>query len=182
MFNSFFKDPELKDPLYSQEEYEHVTTRDVSKLVNTYNKFHERFNDKNIRHLAIQDFYKIYYSFSENSMDFFGRPILELTNFQLNLIMYTRIFKNIFEQNSDIPEKTQKDPDALLDYANSADKREEAKNKIEQATSGGSSIVGATTEDLEDLGLSNNAGKSLHEAAKEKGGSLSMKDLIDLNG
>lgn len=181
MFNSFFKDKDLKEPLYSQEEYEHVTTREVSKLVQTYNEFHSRFNEANIKHLAIQDFYKIYYSFSENSNDFFGRPILELTNFQLNLILYTRVFKNIFEQNSDIPEKTQKDPDALLDYANSSEKREEARSKMQETTNGGSSIVGATKEDLEDLGVNVSATKSLHDAAKEKGGSLSMKDLMDLH-
>jgi len=48
--------------------------------------------------------------------------------------------------------------------------------------SSASTIVGATKEDLEELGLSTNNGKSLQEAVKKKGGSLSMKDLIDLGG
>lgn len=182
MFNSFFKDTELKVPLYTQEEFEHVTTREVSKLVKIYNEFHDRFKESSIKHLAIQDFYKVYYSFSESSRDFFGKPILQLTNFQLSLILYTRIFKNIFEQHSDIPDKTKQDPDALLDYANSSEKRDEAKQKLAENNTGGSSIMGATKEDLEDLGVASSGGKSLHEAAKAKGGSLSMKDLIDLQG
>lgn len=181
MFNSFFKDPGLNVPLYTQEQFEYVTTKEVSKLVRAYNVFHDRFKESRIKNMAIQDFYKVYYSFSENSNDFFGKPILELTNFQLSLILYTRIFKNIFEQHSDIPDKTKEDPDALLDYANSSEKRDEAKQKISESNTGGSSIMGATKEDLEELGVSS-SGKSLHEAAKAKGGSLSMKDLIDLNG
>lgn len=181
MFNSFFKDSKLEVPLYTQEEFEYVTTKEVSKLVRIYNEFHDRFKESSVKNLAIQDFYKVYYSFSESSNDFFGKPILELTNFQLSLILYTRIFKNIFEQHSDIPDKTKQDPDALLDYANSSEKRDEAKQKIADSSTGGSSIMGATKEDLEDLGVSS-SGKSLHEAAKSKGGSLSMKDLIDLNG
>ena len=36
-----------------------------------------------------------------------------LTNFQLNLTIYTRIFKNIFEMNEDIPEKIKQDPEAF---------------------------------------------------------------------
>ena len=48
------------------------------------------------------------------------------------------------------------------------------------------SLVGASKEDLENLGLDNSeqGGRtiSLSEAAKKKGGSLDMKDLIKLHG
>ena len=63
-------------------------------------------------------------------MDFFGSPVVKLNNFQLNLLIYTRIFKNIFETNEDIPDKIKKDPEALLDYANSSEARDEMKNKM----------------------------------------------------
>ena len=35
---------------------------------------------------------------------------------------------------------------------------------------------------MEELGLQTNTGVSLSEEAKKKGGSLSMKDLMDLSG
>ena len=114
-------------------------------------------------------------------MDFFGIPVVKLNNFQLNLLIYTRIFKNIFEMNDDIPDKIKKDPEALLDYANSSEAREEVKSKM-NASSSASTIVGATKEDLEELGMNTSSGTSLHEAAKKKGGSLSMKDLMDIGG
>ena len=118
MFNSFYKTQDLDEPLYTQEEFENISTKEVTTLVRIYNSFHTKFSEKKIQHLAIQDFYKIYYSFSESTMDFFGIPVVKLNNFQLNLLIYTRIFKNIFEMNDDIPDKIKKDPEALLDYAN----------------------------------------------------------------
>ena len=42
--------------------------------------------------------------------------------------------------------------------------------------------MGATKEDLDELGLNTTNKNSLHEAAKKKGGSLSMKDLMDMGG
>lgn len=180
IFNSFYKDEKLENRLYTQEEFEYASTKEVTDLVGIYNKFHSNFNEENIQHLAIQDFYKVYYHFSENSIDFFGKPILELTNFQLSLILYTRIFKNIFEQNEDIPERLKKDPAGLLDYANSSESREKLKNQFNEKSSGASTIVGATKEDMAELGM-DVGGKSLNDMAKEKG-SLSMKDLMDMSG
>lgn len=181
MFNSFYETPDLDKPLYTQEEFEYIEPKKVTELVRVYNSFHDKFSEKNIQNLAVQDFYKIYYSFSESTMDFFGCPVVKLNNFQLNLLIYTRIFKNIFEMNDDIPDKIKKDPESLLDYANSSEARDEIKKKMGESSSA-STIVGATKEDLEELGLEGQSGSTLHEEAKKKGGSLSMKDLMDLGG
>jgi len=180
IFNSFYQDEDLKTRLYTQEEFEYASTKEVSDLVSIYNKFHANFGEENIQHLAIQDFYKVYYHFSENSIDFFGKPILELTNFQLNLILYTRIFKNIFETNENIPDRIKKDPSALLDFANSSESREKMKKQFENKNSAGSTVVGATKEDLSELGMEP-VGQSLTDIAKKKG-TLSMKDLMDMSG
>jgi hypothetical protein len=181
MFNSFFKDKALTEKLYSQSEYEYMGAKQISLLVKTYNEFYSNFSEKNIQNLVLQDFYKIYYSFSETTTDFFGIPVVKLNSFQLNLIIYTRIFKNIFDSSDEIPDRIKNDPEALLDFANSSEARDEMKNKM-SGESSASTIVGATKEDLEELGLQPNTGKSLDQAVKNKGGSLSMKDLIELGG
>ena len=59
--------------------------------------------------------------------------------------------------------------------------KDEIKKKVGESSSA-STIVGATKEDLEELGLEGQSGSTLHEEAKKKGGSLSMKDLMDLGG
>lgn len=182
ILRSFYKDKGTTELLYTEEEFEYLESSILAEVVTAYNNFHGKFSEQQIMELVIQDFYKIYYSFCETATDFFGAPVAKLTNFQLNLLIYTRIFKNIFEQHSDIPERMMKDPNALLDFAASAKSREDAKDALNKDNSAGASVVGATKQDLADLGLNTGTQKTMTQAAKEKGGSLSMKDLMDLNG
>jgi len=182
ILRSFYKDKETNEPLYTEKEFEYLDNKILAQVITAYNDFHGKFSEEQIMELVVQDFYKIYYSFCETATDFFGAPVAKLTNFQLNLLIYTRIFKNIFEQNNDIPERMMKDPKALLDFAASADSREKAKSQLNKEGSAGASVVGATAQDLSDLGLASESQKTMTQAAKEKGGSLSMKDLMDLNG
>lgn len=180
---SFYKDVEQKQPLYTEEEFEFLDDATLKSMISAYNEFNERFSEESIQHLAIQDFFKTYYTFSETSNDFYGKPVVALTNFQLHLLIYTKIFKNIFETNKDIPERIKTNPSALLDYAEGKSKREKIEDKIKSNTSGVSSVVGATKQDYADMGVETQATqKTMHEAAKAKGGRLSMKDLMDLNG
>ena len=182
ILRSFYKDKDTTELLYTEEEFEYLNSSLLAEVISSYNQFHGRFSEDQIMELVLQDFYKIYYSFSETATDFFGKPVCKLTNFQLNLIIYTRIFKNIFDNHNDIPEKIQKDPKALMDFAVSADARDKAKGELNKEGSAGASVVGATKEDLENLGLNTGTQQTLTEVAKKKGGSLSMKDLMDLNG
>jgi len=183
MVHSFYKDTSLTVPCFSEEEFEYIEASGITELVKRYNEFHNKFSESNIQNLVLQDFYRIYYAFSESCVDFYGIPIVKLSNFQLNLIMYTRIFKNIFESHDDIPEKIKKDPEALLDFANSSEAREKIKRQMEGSDgAGASTVVGATSEDLEELGMASSSSNSIQKAAQEKGGSLSMKDLMDLSG
>jgi hypothetical protein len=183
IYNSFFKDKECTDRLYDQEQFEYLEPSEITELVKIYNNFHESFSDKNIKQLAIQDFYKSYYGFTEDVVSFFGVPAIELTNYQINLFLYTRIFKNIFEEYRDnLPPRLEKDPDGLIDYASSSTAREKIKQQIDSDQKGGSTIVGATKQDMEELGINTeSSGPSLAELAMKKGGSLSMEDLMKMS-
>ena len=94
------------------------------------------------------------------------------------------MFKSIFDNNENIPEKIRKDPQALLDFASSSQKGREELDRHEEK-GGASTIVGATKEDYEYMGVHKSnmqETSSLNEKAKEKGGKLSMQDLMDLSG
>lgn len=180
---SFFKDVDQKIPLYTEEEFEYLEEKKLRDMIDAYNEFNARFSEESIQNLALQDFFKTYYSFSETSNDFFGVPVVRLTNFQLHLLIYTKIFKNIFETNKEIPERIQKNPQALLDFAEGKAGRDKMESKLKNSGSGVSTIVGATKEDYADLGVeAKSSQKTMHQAAKDKGGRLSMKDLMELNG
>jgi len=186
IIKSFYTDSELKERLFpKEEEFNELYIDEVSDFVKAYNDTFLIFNENKIQETILQDFYYIYFPFSDDTVGFFGRPVVELTYNQLKLIVYTKIFKNIFENNKHIPEKIKKDPQALLDYGSISD---DAKKKIKDKfgeSKDASTLFNATEEDFEYAGLqkpSDTAGISLQEAAKRKGGSLNMEDLMELSG
>jgi len=182
ILRSFFKDAESSVPLWTSQEYDELTKNQVVELVYIYNDSFKYFSEDNIQHLVLTDFYQPYLGFSDDSMQFYGVPFCKLTYNQIRMIVYTRIFKSIYENNQNIPEKIKNDPRALLDYGSISDE-EKDRMKEKFAEGDGSTLVGATEEDYEYLGLSRpDSGVSLHEEAKKKGGSLSMQDLMKLSG
>ena len=182
ILRSFYSSPCLGTPLYSEDEYDELTQPQVAVLVNTYNDVFKSFGEEGIQYLILEEFYSPYLSFAEDSMQFYGKAFCELTYNQIRMIVYTRIFKNIFDNNTNIPDKIRKDPKALLDFGSiSEEEKEKFRSKFDSGS--GSTIVGAKEEDYEYLGISKPmVGKSLHEEAKKKGGSLSMQDMMKLSG
>ena len=186
IIKSFFRDKECLSPMFADENaYNELYAEDVVKYVTVYNETFKAFDELNIQKMILEDFYYIYFPFSDDTVGFFGRPVVELTYNQLKLIVYTKIFKNIFENNMHIPEKIKKDPQALLDYGNiSSEAKEKVREQFDQS-SDGSTLFNASDEDFEYAGLekpSDKAGISLQKAAEKKGGSLSMQDLMELSG
>jgi len=186
IIKSFFNDEKLKDPVFTDEsDFNDLYSDEVTQFIQVYNSIFAMFEELKIQEMILQDFYYIYFPFSDDTVGFFGNPVCHLTYNQLKLIVYTKIFKNIFEQNSHIPEKIKKDPQALLDYGSiSSEAKEKMQKQLDNAKDG-STIVGATKEDYEYAGIESpdsGAKVSLHEAAEKKGGSLSMEDLMELSG
>ena len=182
MIKSFYKDKDLLIPLFSQNEFDELEHQDLKRVINIYNDIFLGFNEENIQHTILEDFYNPYLSFAEDSMQFYGKPFCNLTYNQIRLIVYTRVFKNIFDNNENIPDNIRKDPAKLLEFGGSS--REE-RDKVSEKLSNGSAgtLVGATDEDYENLGIEKpKGGISLHEEAKKKGGTLNMEDLMKLHG
>lgn len=186
IIKSFYNDRELKSAVFPNErDFDELHSEDVVEFVQAYNNTFEMFEELKIQEMILQDFYYIYFPFSDDTVGFFGNPVCHLTYNQLKLIVYTKIFKGIFEQNQNIPDNIKKDPQALLDYANVS---EEAKQKVRERIENGqdgATLFNATDEDYEYAGLkkpSDTVKNSLHQAALKKGGSLSMQDLMELSG
>ena len=186
IIKSFYTDKELKTRVFPEEkDYNDLYVDEISDFVSCYNNIFKMFEELKIQEMILQDFYYIYFPFSDDTVGFFGNPVCHLTYNQLKLIVYTKIFKNIFENNSHIPEKIKKDPQALLDYGSvSNEAKEKMKNQLSK-DGDATTLFGATAEDYEYAGLENpndKPGISLQKAAEKKGGSLSMEDLMELSG
>ena len=184
VIRSFFTDREFKRPVFTQEVFDDLTQNEMSVVTRVYDGIFDTFTEENFQKLVIEDFYTTYLHACEQPIDFFGVPTLELTHYQLRLYSYTTLFKNIFSSGEEIPFQIRKNPQKIIDWARNPKGREKAKEVMEKANEGGAGLFGATQDDLDQLGIeTKGAGTvSLEDAAKKKGGTLNMQDLMELSG
>lgn len=179
-----YKNKELTKLAYEEDQFDDIDSETLTCIIKQYSEVYKNINDNTIQYMVLQDFFNLYMPFAENPTEFFGKSVCELTYNQIKLLIYSRFFKNVFQQNDKMPQDIKNDPDKIIDYVNAnenAKKTIESKNnKDNQATS----IVGATSEDLEYIGLKAKGQKtlSLADEAKKKGGSLSMDDMMKIFG
>jgi hypothetical protein len=179
-----YKDKSLSKPAFEENQFDNIDSETLTCIIKQYSEVYKNINDNTIQYLVLQDFFNLYMPFAENPTEFFGKSVCELTYNQVKLLIYSRFFKNVFQQNDKMPQDIKNDPDKIIDYVNANENAkkviENKNNKENQA----SSIVGATSEDLEYVGLKTKGQKtlSLADEAKKKGGSLSMDDMMKIFG
>tara|TARA_B100000085_G_C18558423_1_gene518619 strand:+ start:83 stop:1075 length:993 start_codon:yes stop_codon:yes gene_type:complete len=179
---SLFKNKDLTEPYFTFESFSELSYSEVSEIIKINNSHANNFSELNIQKMILEEFFFPYMFLCEKPTELFGVPAINLSSYQITVLLFARIFKNIFENVKDIPEKIKKDPEALIEFSNSSESREKTKELLEK--DGASTVFGATEKDYSDLGVSStdiSKSKSLHQAAKEKGGSLSMQDLMDMH-
>ena len=178
VLDSFYKDKTLDERAFLEEGIDEMPATELYRIVGAYNNSITVFNDLNIQTLTLQDFYSACYPFSDNVMNFFNKPLFQLSTNQVKLIVFTRMFKNIFENYPKMPEAIKKDAEKIIDYVNAQDKAQDITDNLDK--DGASTVMGATKEDYEYLGYKENPnGRSLSDMLKAKGGRMDMKDLIE---
>ena len=184
IMKSFYHEKDFKNPIFEESKFDDVASQELLTVSGLYTKVFEKFTDYNFQKLVLEDFFGPLMSLCENSVEFFGKPVALLTHYQLRLLVYTKMFKNILQSEEEIPVEMRNDPERLMDWARNPKGRERAKETLNKAEGGGAGIFGATKDDLKSLGVDGNdpGNVSLEQAVKDKGGSLSMKDLMKLSG
>tara|TARA_R100000008_G_scaffold11224_1_gene5610 strand:- start:2495 stop:3493 length:999 start_codon:yes stop_codon:yes gene_type:complete len=178
IIKSLHKDVALKESFYSQKDVDNMRREEMSKVVESYNKTYSVFSDDNIQRVILQDFYQPYLPFCETVTNMFSKPLFELSMNQVKLVIYSRMFKNIFENYPKIPERIKTDPQKVVDYVNA---QEKAKDKLQNVDKeGASTVFGAEKQDYEYLGVQQAGGDTLSKKLKEKGGKMDMKDLMSI--
>lgn len=140
----------------------------------------EKFSDENISRSALCPFFAPYIAYCEDVLGLFGKPLSKLTTYQIKLISYGRTFLNIFKNcPKDIPENVSKDPELLMSF------HEAAKNNKNTTRAsdgdGGTTYFGATKEDISVM-KSDEAVIDLRNEVKKRGGSMTMKEMMELHG
>lgn len=176
ILESLYSDDKLVTKVYNQEDVDEMSRGEMRDIVEKYNKTYSVFDDDNIQKVVLQDFYQPYIPFCENVNNMFSKPLFELSVNQVKLVIYSRMFKSVFENYPNIPDRIKTDPEKIIDYVHAQEKAKDTLKNIDKE--GASTIVGAKKEDYEYLGIQQTEGNSLASILKEKGGKMDMKDLM----
>ena len=172
-----YKDEKLTQLKYTHDEFGELTSSELSEISSIYLEITSRFSEDNIQQIVLEDFFNMYLSSCEDSYIFFGKFIHQLSAYQMKLLLFAKIFNNIFQYNDDIPESIKKNPKAIFNYLDSKKNRE--KYQAQAKDSDGSMVFGATKQDIEILDPSAKK-PSLSSLIEKNGGSLNMEQMMDL--
>lgn len=163
------------DDLYANEQLKEV---EIYKL---QRDFFEKFNDTSISTAVLSDYFSMYLPFCEDVLGVFGKPLCDLTSYQLKLISFGRYFLNIFKNTTkEIPQNISKDPELLISFYQN--QRSDSRKGANTSDEGASTYFGATKEDIEAIKREDENAVDLSEEIKKKGGSLNMKQMMELHG
>ena len=181
-----YKDKELKKPLFLADEFDELQEKDITLLIKYFNDVSKRAGEENIKRIALSAFFlNNFYLCEDNPQTYYGKPVVDLTHNQGELFTYGRYFKHILSEMKNKPHiEIMDDPDKLIELYNVGQNADKMKQSMENADA--TTVVGATSEDLERMGLKGPAdepktGISLQAEAAKKGGKLSMEDLMKLH-
>lgn len=187
IFNSLYSDKYLKNLLFTQDEFEEIEQAELDKITKIYNDKISVFDQHNLKCIALMPFFINTIIISDdNPYYFYGKPVMELSYYQIDLFTYGKQFKNIL-QNSKIqpPPEIMHDPNKLLEWFESSQKAQEIVEKdntpsdpTKETMITATSIVGVDSEEYKRLGLESN--RRLTDEIKKHGGELSAIDLMKI--
>lgn len=182
MFQAVYQDQGLIHRLFTEEEFNELENEDIDSLINLYNQFTEKFSPTTIKKIAVSPFFlNLFTLCNDDAHKFYGRDIISLTNYQVELFNNGRYFKHILSEYKDrITDEMLDDPDALVEWFNSNKNIDEKLAKSDKESLGGSTaLVGASKKDLSRLGLEDGS-VNLAKEAQKHGGKLTMQQLIEI--
>lgn len=98
----FFYDKELTKPVFQLD----MEEQQFDSAVNILKGVNDKFKPGNIKHISINPIFTNTFYLCENLRDFFGKPMTQMTNYQISLIRNGNYFKRIFQEVGEVLEGT----------------------------------------------------------------------------
>jgi hypothetical protein len=184
-----YKNSDFTERLFvDRGEYYNLSDGYIENIKNAFDTYSQIFNPNNIKKIAACGFFQNLVYLNEDAYSFWGKPTTACTKYQIDVLLYGKMYKNIVKNYSEnskpVPEDVSNDPDKFVEWVDNQSKDPGIKPRSKKSKSDGSnmvsSAVGATKEDLDKLGVKVEKlkGKSLLELAEEKGGTLEKSDYF----
>lgn len=146
---NLFADEQLTQPVFTVEGFDTMEDSLVEEILSVYHSAIEPCGDQHLRTLAVQDFFCSYYNLCGDRLDgFYGRPVSQMTYYQVRLGGIARYYKAIMEgmDFSKLDPAVRGDPDKI-------EQMYTAQRNAENMRAEGKVPTRLTNEDVKALGL-----------------------------
>ena len=181
-----YKDPRLKEKFFAKKEYEEMDQTELYAYIFLYNNSLSNFHSEYIKQIAAMPFFINSFLISnDDPMIFFGKPVVELTNYQIDLFSTGKFYKSIMSSRGNPPEEYYENPEKLVEWYESSKSVEAIKKQTEGKEA--STVVGASKEEMSEIIKDNpfavNLNKEVNKKMEEKGTkTLEMQDIMKIHG
>ncbi len=183
VYHSTYKDSQLTKKFFTQEEFDESDDKDISGLVNAYNESMRTFITINFKKAALSGyFFNIYNLSNDDPFIFFGKPIVDLSFYQIELYSYGKYFKSLLSNaKGQPPAEVMDDPDKLVEWCDSVNNTDRLLNQNgDNGDVSYKSVVGLSQKDRKRLGMEQTQGIDLAKEAEKRGGKLNLTEIIRL--
>lgn len=180
----FFKDRHLSEPYYTEEDYDYLSQSKVNEGLELYaNVIYKKFAGDEIKRISVSPFFmNNYYLCDDNAFNFFGKPILQLTNFQVMLVSFGKNFKSLMSNHKPAPEDYMKHPDKIIEWYEMQSKTANADDYGDKGEASGKSYFGANKEELKSIAKEKDGVVDLKEEVQKQGGEMNFDQILKMHG
>jgi hypothetical protein len=177
---ALFKDSNFCHPLHTTKEYEELEYKELEELINIYSEIMYDFSEKRIKMISAATFFMNALMLCKNNpFIFFGKPVCQLTNFQMEMFSYGLSFKNVLEKGNTPPVDTSSDLEQMVEWYESSGNIQRLSEKSKDRD--GSTVMGASKKELRMMTGEGDQVIDLAKEAEKKGGELNIKDFVRIH-
>ncbi len=149
LIHNLFVDSAFAQTFFSVDAFDDLDQEEVQAIHRVYQDAVEPCSDANLRRLAVQDFFVSYYSLcSDNLHAFYGKPICDLTYYQVRLGNMARYMKSLMDNTNmaQLTPEQRADPDAI-------EFKHTTQRNLDSIKAEGKAPIGMTAADLKETGM-----------------------------
>ena len=106
VYQALYKDKDLKEPFFSEKEFEELSFVELADIVTKYNHSTSKFVESNVQVIAVNHFFlNAFFMCDDDPVKFYGKNVLDLTMYQMNLFSRGKFYKSVLVEGREPPDQ-----------------------------------------------------------------------------
>lgn len=185
LYLTLYKDPLFKNRIFEEnkDDFFDIEDYELIEYINIYKNFNIMFDLQNLKKIAVCSFFmNNFFHCEDNPYYFYGKPIVELTQNQIQLFYIGKNYKYLLTKNGENPPSSIENLTELINWYENRSSTNNLKDKVSEDKLG-QTYIGASKEELKAMTASSKEEVlDLNEESNKLGGNLSFEQILKIHG